>query len=163
MKKAILALGTNLKDKLENLKNAINFLENVPDTNILKISKIYETEPFEVPDKQENYYNCCILIETGFNPHILLGICLGIEIAMGRKRPYKNASKIIDIDLVYYESEICNDPHLILPHPRAKDRAFVLAPTLDVLDFDDNLKRKIKLHLEKLDTSGIKNSFKIKN
>ena len=156
MKKAILSLGTNLNDKLDNLKTAIKFLENVPDTKVLKASKIYETEPFEVPEKQENYYNCCVLLETKLDPHILLGVCLGVEAAMGRKRPYKNASRIIDIDLIYYEGEIFNDRNLILPHPRAKDRAFVLVPILDILNPENKLREKVEFFLKKLDTTGVK-------
>ncbi len=156
MKKAILSLGTNLNDKLDNLKTAIKFLENVPDTKILQVSKIYESEPFEVPKKQNNYYNCCVLLETKLDPHILLGVCLGVESAMGRKRPYKNASRIIDIDLIYYEGEIFNDQNLILPHPRAKDRVFILVPILDILNYEDKLREKIELCLKKLDTTEIK-------
>lgn len=156
MKKAILSLGTNLNDRLQNLKTAIKFLENVPDTKILKISKVYETEPFEVSDKQENYYNCCVILETKLTPQVLLGICLGIESAMGRKRPYKNAPRIIDIDLICYEGQTLNDRDLILPHPRAKDRDFVLVPILDILSYDDELREKVKNFLEKLDCTEIK-------
>lgn len=156
MKKVILALGTNLNNRLDNLKTAIKFLENVPDTKVLKISKIYETEPFEVPDKQENYYNCCVILETDLDPYILLDKCLQLESKMGRKRPYKNAPRIIDIDLIYYEGVTCYEQDLILPHPRAKDRAFVLVPVLDILSFDMKLREKVKSYLNNLDISGIK-------
>ncbi|MBR1778965.1 MAG: 2-amino-4-hydroxy-6-hydroxymethyldihydropteridine diphosphokinase [Clostridia bacterium] len=162
MKKAILALGSNLNlnDRLNNLKNAISFLKNVPDLKICKVSQIYETEPFEVPDKQNNYYNCCILIQTNLSPFILLGACLGVEAAMGRKRPFKNASKIIDIDLIYYQGEKCDDKNLTLPHPRAKDRPFVLLPILDILSNTDPLREKIESYLRNLDVSGIKRVIK---
>lgn len=156
MKKVILSLGTNLNNRLDNLKAAIKFLENVPDTKILQVSKIYESEPFEVPDKQDNYYNCCILLETKLEPHILLGVCLGVEAAMGRKRTYKNAPRIIDIDLIYYEDITCNDQSLILPHPRAKDRNFVFVPILDILSSEDKLREKVEILLKKLDTTGVK-------
>lgn len=156
MKKAILSLGTNLNDRLNNLKTAIKFLKKVSDTEFLKVSKIYETEPFGVPDKQDNYYNCCVLLKTKLNPYILLEDCLKIELKMGRKRPYKNAPRIIDIDMIYYEGKTCNDQNLILPHPRAKDRAFVLVPILDVLSFDDELRKRAKFYLEKLEVTEIK-------
>lgn len=156
MKKVIISLGTNLNNRLDNLKAAIKFLENVPDTKILQVSKIYESEPFEVPSKQDNYYNCCILLETELSPHILLGVCLGVEAAMGRKRTYKNAPRIIDIDLIYYEGETFNDRNLILPHPRAKDRVFILVPILDILNPEDKLREKVEFFLKKLDTTEIK-------
>lgn len=156
MKKAILSLGTNLNGRLKNLKTAVKFLKNIPGTKILKISKVYETEPFGVPNKQNNYYNCCLLLETKLNPHDLLDICLEIELLMGRTRPYKNAPRIIDIDLIYYENESYNDQNLILPHPRAKDRAFVLLPILDILSSDDQLRKKVEFYLEKLDSTKIK-------
>jgi len=155
LKKVILSLGTNLGNKLENLKNAIKYLESVPDTEILKISKVYETEPFEVPDEQDNYYNCCILLKTTLEPQALLNICLKIESKMGRKKPYKNASRIIDIDLIFYEGITCNKPNLILPHPRTKDRIFVLVPMLDILSPGDKLRKKINTYLKNLNSAEI--------
>ena len=128
----ILGLGTNIGNKEENLKNAIDSLKRVPKTKIIKVSRIYETKPFDVPDVQDNYLNCCVMLCTNLKPHTILGICLGIESNMGRQRPFKFSSRIIDIDLLLYDNFMCNDNDLILPHPHIKNRAFVMYPLNDL-------------------------------
>lgn len=132
MKEAVLALGTNLFDREENLKNAINSLKRLPKTIVKKVSSVYTTKPFQVPDKQDEYLNCCVKIETNLSPEVLLGSCLGIEATMGRVRPYKNAARIIDIDLLLYQDVYICTENLILPHPRIKERAFVMVPLMDL-------------------------------
>ena len=134
MKEAVIALGTNLFDREKNLKNAINSLQRLPETVIEKISSIYVTKPFQTPNKQDDYLNCCVKVKTNLSPGVLLGGCLGIESAMGRMRPYKNAARIIDIDLLLYQDvSICTE-NLILPHPRIKERAFVMVPLADLYE-----------------------------
>lgn len=155
MKKAILALGTNLPNREKNLLMAINSLEKIPRTKVNKVSSIYSTKPFLVPDKQDDYLNCCVEVETELFPKTLLGCCLGIEAAMGRLRPYKNAARIIDIDLLLYENENSYDEDLILPHPRIKERAFVMVPLNNLLDghcfFDFNFSESFN----DIDKSGV--------
>lgn len=129
---AILGLGTNIQDKLQNIKTAIQSISRIPRTEIIKVSKLYETEPFEVPDQQDNYINCCIRIHTYLSAHTLLGACLGIEAGMGRQRKFKFCSRIIDIDLLLYDDLIHCDSDLIVPHPEIKKRAFVMAPLNDL-------------------------------
>ena len=149
MKEAVIALGTNLFDREENLKNAMNSLKNLPDILIKKVSSVYETKPFQTPDKQDDYLNCCIKIETSLSPEMLLGACLGIESAMGRVRTFNNASRIIDIDIILYQGISVCTPNLILPHPGIKQRAFVMVPLSDLyeskvalgLDFSQALKQ----------------------
>lgn len=148
MKQAVIELGSNIGNRVDNIRKAILSIERLPKTLVLDVSKYYETEPFSVPDKQNNYINCCIKVSTDLLPYTLLGACLGIEAAMGRLRPFKNASRIIDIDLLIYENEIVNTPDLVLPHPRMLKRAFVLVPLKDLypdmnalgIDFKSNLK-----------------------
>ncbi len=145
MKEAIISLGTNLLDREKNLKKAIKAICQLPGTTLEKVSFIYSTKPFLVPDKQDYYLNCCVKIKTHLQPKTLLGCCLGIEAAMGRERPYKNAARIIDLDLLLYEDFSICDEDLILPHPRIKERAFVMVPLKDLyedkcalgLDFND--------------------------
>lgn len=137
MKEAVIGLGTNLCDKEQNLKRAIESIQKLPKTTILEVSSIYLTSPYLVPDKQDDYLNCCIKIKTELQPKTLLGCCLGIEAAMGRQRPYKNAARIIDMDLILYENALFFDDDLILPHPRIKERAFVLIPLSDL--YNDKL------------------------
>ena len=100
MKKAVVALGTNLGNRWENLSKAIRALELLPgSTTVVASSHIYETEPFEVPDEQNKYLNMCAIVMTELSPRALLGACLGIEAAMMRERTVKNASRLIDITL----------------------------------------------------------------
>ena len=107
MKKAVIALGTNLGHRWENLSKAIRALELLPgSTTVVASSHIYETEPFETPDEQNNYLNMCIIVMTELSPHALLGACLGIEAAMGRKRKIKNGARVIDIDLLLIDIRI---------------------------------------------------------
>lgn len=134
MKEAVLALGTNLLDREKNLQTAIEALKRLPGTVVEKVSSIYETEPFQTPDPQNDYLNCCVKIKTELSPEMILGCCLGIEAAMGRERPFKNAARIIDIDLLLYEGVAMNTAHLTLPHPRIKERAFVMVPLTDLYE-----------------------------
>lgn len=134
MKEAVLALGTNLLDREKNLQTAIEALKRLPGTVVEKVSSIYETEPFQTPDPQNDYLNCCVKLQTELPPEMLLGCCLGIEAAMGRERPFKNAARIIDIDLLLYEGVAMNTAHLTLPHPRIKERAFVIVPLSDLYE-----------------------------
>lgn len=134
MKEAVVALGTNLLDREKNLENAINSLEKLPGTTVERVSSIYETTPFQVPDEQQDYLNCCVKIKTNLSPEMLLGGCLGIEAALGRVRPYKNAARIIDIDLLLYQDFSCCTKLLTLPHPRIRERAFVMVPLSDLYE-----------------------------
>lgn len=133
MKKAYIGIGTNIGDRLHNIKAATDALAHLPGTQVLKVSDVYETEPWGYTD-QDNFYNICAEIETELSPNALLGACLGIEAAFGRERPFKNAPRILDVDLLLYEGVAMNAPELILPHPRMHERAFVLVPLKDVLE-----------------------------
>lgn len=130
--KAVLCLGTNIGNREENLNKAISYIDNLNQTKIIKKSSIYETEPFGVNEEQPNFYNCCVEIETLLKPSVLLGACLGIESALGRERPYRYAPRIIDIDIIAYENFTSNEEYLTLPHPRYKERAFVMIPLKDL-------------------------------
>lgn len=132
MARAILSFGSNLGDRMLNLNSGIRALESVPGVKIEKISSFYETEPFETSDPQRKYINCCIYVETDLKPFMLLGACLGIEASYGRKRPFKFSPRTLDIDLIMYENEVINDKYLTLPHPRMRERAFVLVPMMEI-------------------------------
>lgn len=132
MKKAYIGIGTNIGDRLNNIKNAVDALKHLPETQVAKISDIYETEPWGYSD-QDNFLNACVEVETNLSPKTLLGSCLGIEAAFGRERPFKNSPRILDMDLLLYEGESMNENELTLPHPRISERAFVLIPLKDVL------------------------------
>ena len=127
MAKAVIALGTNLGERKKNIENAVEAVKKLSDVKILKISSVIETEPWGV-ENQPMFLNCCILIETTLPPLMLLGECLGIEAAMGRVRGMRYGPRVIDLDLITYEGVTMNTKELTLPHPRAKERDFVMIP-----------------------------------
>ncbi len=131
--KAYIALGTNIGDRRKNIEDALAALNLVPDVKVTKISNIHETEPVGYLD-QDMFLNACCEVETELSPHALLGVCLGIEAAMGRIRQIKNGPRIIDLDLLLYENEKINTPELTLPHPRMYERDFVMIPLKEILE-----------------------------
>lgn len=132
MTEAILSLGSNMGDRKLNLDLAIESLKNIPHLDVIKISSYYETEPFGVPDSQEKYFNCCVKVSTKLEPFALLGVCLGIESALGRRRTYRFSPRTIDIDIIFYGDMKINEKHLIIPHPRFHERDFVLTPLKEI-------------------------------
>ncbi len=131
MSEAVIALGTNLGNRIENINAAVRAIARLSGVKILKASSIYETEPVGCEDDNK-YYNAALLIETSTSPAVLLGECLGIEAAMGRIRTKRNEPRIIDLDLILYESFRSESYELTVPHPRILERAFVMAPLLDL-------------------------------
>lgn len=129
--KYIIGIGTNIGDREKNIKDAVSALELVPKTKVLRVSKIYETEPVGY-EEQENFYNACVEIESSFEPNEMLGVCLGIEAGFGRIRKIKNGPRILDLDLIFAENETINTPNLTVPHPRYSERRFVLIPLLEL-------------------------------
>lgn len=131
MSQAVIALGTNLGNRIGNLNQAVRAVSRLPNVKIIKGSRVYETDPVGFTD-QDKFYNAVVLVETTSSPHVLLGGCLGIEAAMGRIRLEKNGPRIIDLDLLLYENYKNESFELTLPHPRILERAFVMKPLLDL-------------------------------
>ncbi|MGI6264905.1 MAG: 2-amino-4-hydroxy-6-hydroxymethyldihydropteridine diphosphokinase [Acutalibacteraceae bacterium] len=148
MSRALLGLGANLGDREDTLARAIDALNALPRTAVKRASSLYETAPVGYAD-QPDFLNLVAELETTLAPHALLGACLGIEAALGRRRSFPNAPRVVDIDLLRYDDQTCDTPDLILPHPRMAQRAFVLVPlaelfpdhTVDGWDFAGALKR----------------------
>lgn len=126
-----LGIGTNIGDRLQNLKDAVAALKLLPMTKVIEVSKVYETVPVGY-DNQDDFLNIAVSVETSLTSQNLLGACLGIEAGMGRIRTIKNGPRVIDIDLLLYGNEKCDTETLILPHPRMLERNFVLKPLLDL-------------------------------
>lgn len=129
--KAYIGLGSNLGDRLVNLQQAVIRLQADPDLTVDTISSLYETEPVGGPD-QGSYLNACAELKTTVSPIELLKKILAIENTMGRIRKEKWGPRVIDIDLLVYESFIYNTPLLQLPHPRLAERDFVLVPLAEI-------------------------------
>ncbi len=131
MSLAVIGLGTNLGNRLDNLNRAVKALSLLPGVKITAGSGVYETEPVGVTE-QPKFYNAVLLAQVTASPAVLLGGCLGIEAAMGRVREEKNGPRIIDIDLLIYENVKSESFELTLPHPRITERAFVMRPLADL-------------------------------
>lgn len=127
MAKVVLGLGSNMGYRENNLQHVVTSWKLMPDTKVLAGSSIYETAPIGYTD-QQNFYNAVLLIETELSPSAVLGACLGIEAAMGRKRQIKDGPRVIDIDMLLYENVKMDNHELTLPHPRMMERRFVLEP-----------------------------------
>ncbi|MDA1197046.1 MAG: 2-amino-4-hydroxy-6-hydroxymethyldihydropteridine diphosphokinase [Nanoarchaeota archaeon] len=125
----VIALGTNQGDKTNNLKTAIEKIDVI--AKIKKISKVYQTEPVDTQSK-EYFLNAAVEVITKLTPKELLEKLLEIENEMGRIRKEKNDPRTIDLDLLFYNNEIIKKHGLTLPHPRIKDRFFVLDPLNDL-------------------------------
>jgi 2-amino-4-hydroxy-6-hydroxymethyldihydropteridine diphosphokinase len=132
-KRAVLSLGSNLGNRLENLQGAVDALEDTPGVRIKAVSPVYETEPWGVePGSQPSYFNAVVILKTTLPPSSLLERAHAVEEAFNRVRDERWGPRTLDVDIVAYADVLSEDPHLTLPHPRAHERAFVLAPWHDV-------------------------------
>ncbi|MFD8570687.1 2-amino-4-hydroxy-6-hydroxymethyldihydropteridine diphosphokinase [Streptomyces sp. NPDC057694] len=132
-KLAVLSLGSNLGNRLETLQGAVDALEDTPGVRIKAVSPVYETQPWGVdPDSQPSYFNAVVVLKTTLPPDSLLERAHAVEEAFHRVRDEHWGPRTIDVDIVAYADVVSDDPVLTLPHPRAHERAFVLAPWHDV-------------------------------
>jgi 2-amino-4-hydroxy-6-hydroxymethyldihydropteridine diphosphokinase len=132
-KRAVVSLGSNLGNRLETLQGAIDALEDTPGVRVKAVSPVYETEPWGVdPGTQPSYFNAVVILKTTLPPASLLERAHAVEEAFHRVRDERWGARTIDVDIVAYADVVSDDPVLTLPHPRAHQRAFVLAPWHDV-------------------------------
>ena len=126
-----MSLGSNVGDRTNNLKNAINSIENLVG-KVNKISKFYENPAIGFDGN--NFVNICIEVFTYLSPNDLLKSLLNIENEYGRRRLKSGeySSRIIDIDIIFYENLSINQNGLVIPHPRMHSRHFVLIPMCDL-------------------------------
>lgn len=134
IRQAVIALGSNLGDRLVNLQGAVSALEDTPEVTIVSVSSVYETDPVNAPEGSPAFLNAVVLIDTTLTVHTLLDRALALEDAFGRQRDLteKNAPRTLDVDLIVVGDRECDDDQLKLPHPQAHERAFVLAPWLEI-------------------------------
>ena len=124
-----LALGSNLGDRLVNLKQAIASL--TPQMDVKAKSQVYETPPWGYAD-QPKFLNQVIKAKTYLDPEPLLKHLKRLELALGRKESFPNGPRLIDIDILFYDDRVLNKPSLVIPHPRLQERGFVLLPLMDI-------------------------------
>ena len=130
MSEAYVALGSNLGDREENLRNALAHL-SANDVHVVKVSTFIETEPYGVTD-QPGFVNAVCQVETKLEPLELLRLLLSIEQEMGRVRLRRWGERNIDLDLLLYEDACVVSEELTLPHPDMQNRDFVLLPLAEI-------------------------------
>jgi len=132
MSRAFVALGSNLEDPKTQVKQALIALGRLPETRLIKQSSLYQTAPIDCIDTAPDFINAVAEIETSLQPEALLDAILDIENHAGRERPYINAPRVLDCDLLLYEDVTLETTKLTLPHPRMHTRGFVLLPLFEI-------------------------------
>ncbi len=169
MVKVFLCLGSNLYERDEYIRRAINLI-NHNHIKITRISPIYQTEPAESLTvfgiglafgcNQPDFLNCVVEAVTDYEPHQLMITITKIEKTLGRKRisGVRNLPRTIDIDILFYDDKIINEPTLKIPHPKIQERAFILIPLCDLVpDFvHPVLNRTIRELTNVIDKKGVK-------
>ena len=150
-----LALGSNLDDRLANLKQAITSLS--PQMEVKAKSRVYETPPWGYAD-QPMFLNQVIKANTYLEFEPLLKHIKRLEIALGRTPSFKNGPRLIDIDILFYDDLILNTPSLVIPHPHMHERGFVLLPLMDIApDLVHPVhKKSVREMIVSCDVSGIR-------
>lgn len=137
------SIGANVGDALGTIEACLHVLDDLPQTAVADVSGVYETEPWGGVDDdgqqrqvdQGPFLNACARLVTELSPHDLLDELLATEAAFGRDRDREErwGPRVLDLDLLLYGDEVIDDPpHLVVPHPRLDQRAFVLVPLLEV-------------------------------
>ena len=126
-----IALGSNLGNRLENLQGGLDALFDAPGLALVAASPVYQTAPVGGP-QQPDYLNAVLIATTTLPAHAVLERCQGVEAVFGRVRDEAWGPRTLDLDIIVYGDVVSDDPELTLPHPRAHERAFVLAPWHDI-------------------------------
>ena len=125
-----IGLGANLGDAVASIRQAVQTLARLPQTRLVAASRLYGSAPVDAvgPD----FINAVVQLETRLTAPALLGALQAIEAAAGRQRPYRNAPRTLDLDLLLYGDARIDSPQLVVPHPRWRQRAFVLRPLAEL-------------------------------
>ncbi|MGZ5085330.1 MAG: 2-amino-4-hydroxy-6-hydroxymethyldihydropteridine diphosphokinase [Usitatibacter sp.] len=129
--RAAIALGSNLDDPEAHVRRGFEDLGALAHTKVLARSKLYRTAPVGYAD-QPDFVNACALVETSLAPRVLLDELLAIEKRHGRERGIPNGPRTLDLDIILYGDRVIDEPGLCVPHPRAREREFVMKPLRDV-------------------------------
>ncbi len=129
---AYIGLGANLGEPRQQLTEALTAMSGLPETRLAGHSSFYRTSPVGNTADQPEFLNAVAALDTRLAPGVLLEGLLGIERRQGRERPYVNAPRTLDLDLLLFGDERIARPGLTVPHPRMHERAFVLTPLLEL-------------------------------
>ncbi len=131
MKQAIIALGSNLSEPIKQVKNAIDVILSLDKIQVIACSSLYRTTPVGYT-AQPDFINAVMWVKTDYSALELLSILQNIEQQFGRERSFCNAPRTLDLDIIDYENEVWQTNVLVLPHPRAHERAFVMYPLAQI-------------------------------
>lgn len=132
MATALIALGSNLQQPKVQVSNAIAMLSQTPGLALIKASSLYATAPVGY-DNQPDFINAVVQVTTELPAPQLMQLLLDIEQTFGRERPFPNAPRILDLDLLDYDGMKLDTPLLRLPHPRMHERGFVILPLAEIV------------------------------
>ena len=133
IRRAVLSIGSNLGERRNNLQGAVDSLSDTPEVWVTAVSPVYETVPVDAPEGSKDFLNAIVLLDTSLSARTLLERALAVESAYGREPGgERNAPRTLDVDLIVLGDRQADDDDLVLPHPRAGERAFVLVPWFDV-------------------------------
>jgi 2-amino-4-hydroxy-6-hydroxymethyldihydropteridine diphosphokinase len=124
-------MGSNLGDRVEMLRRGLDELDQVNETQVVRLSSIYDTEPVGEVD-QPRFLNAVVVIETELDPEVLLWNLLLIERRLGRLRTRRWGPRPLDLDILLFGDEVLDSPSLTIPHPLMHERAFVLVPLAEL-------------------------------
>ena len=127
MTRALIGLGSNLGERERYLREAVSSL-----TGVTKVSSTYETEPVGGPGGQRPYLNLVVELDTDLTPRQLLGVCHRLEAAAGRVRDERWGPRTLDVDILWIDGVTMADPDLQIPHPRMRQRNFVMVPLAEI-------------------------------
>ena len=130
-RRVVIALGSNLGDRMDTLQGAVAALFDAPGMDFLAVSPVYETDPVGGPPQPE-YLNAVLIAETVLPARTVLERAQNVEAAFHRTRETPWGPRTLDVDIITCGDEVNDDTDLVLPHPRAHERAFVLAPWNDI-------------------------------
>ncbi len=131
MSRAVIALGSNLENPVQQVEAALAAIAALPGVSLLRRSACYQTVPVGYAD-QPDFINAVCEVETSLAPEALLAALLEVEQAFGRVRTFRNAPRVLDLDLLLVEGVVLETAFLTLPHPRMHERAFVMLPLADM-------------------------------
>jgi 2-amino-4-hydroxy-6-hydroxymethyldihydropteridine diphosphokinase len=129
---AIIGLGSNLGEREDNIRRALDAIAALPNTTLLRESALMENPAVDSPQQAGDFLNGAAMVQTTLAPTALLNHLIEIETTLGRVRTEKNAPRTIDLDLLLYGEEVIDEPELKVPHPRMAEREFVLWPLLQI-------------------------------
>lgn len=130
-KRVYLGLGSNLGDRVKNLRSCVRILTDCESVRLLRVSGVYQAEPIGHED-QPQFLNAVVCIDTTLSPKELLSFVQKIERALGRRRTIRWGPRTIDVDILLYAMEKIDEPELTIPHPRIYERRFVLLPLREI-------------------------------